>query len=164
MNDDNEPAVDSKLEAKASSEALLVEYAAAQSSAEHHDRLTWNIISIFWAASLVLFGFTLNHLGGITPILLNLLSCILGMTLVYFAWIFANQFRDIKNRKYKRCQNIEEILGMRQHRNEVNGPDSQQTNQKSGQGHEQGSQQSRLKAMTIIFCVVWGILFLYILF
>ena len=40
-------------------EQLLVEYQAAQTSAEHHDGLIWSISGVVWAASLVLLGILL---------------------------------------------------------------------------------------------------------
>jgi hypothetical protein len=41
---------------------LLTEYNAAQSSAEHHDRLVWTVSSILWAGSLALMGIILKNL------------------------------------------------------------------------------------------------------
>jgi len=44
-------------------DALLVEYQAAQGSAEHHDNLVWTVTSTMWGASLILLGFTLDQVG-----------------------------------------------------------------------------------------------------
>lgn len=96
-------------------EILLVEYQAAQSSAEHHDTLVWTVTSIIWAANLVLLGFMLNSINKIELKGWLLAFSFLGIFLCVNVWIFACQFRKIKNKKYNRCKFIEKKLKMRQH-------------------------------------------------
>ncbi len=94
---------------------LLVEYQAAQSSAQFHDGLIWSVTNVLWIAALVLFGFILTQMQNeALRVLLTALS-VLGLSLVVFAWICALQFNSIKNQKYKRCKEIEADLGMTQH-------------------------------------------------
>ena len=100
---------------KLDKESLLVEYQAAQSSAQFHDGLIWSVTNVLWVTALVLFGFILTQLHNhALRILLTALS-ILGLFLVVFAWFCALQFNSIKNQKYKRCKEIEADLGMTQH-------------------------------------------------
>jgi hypothetical protein len=96
-------------------EVLLAEYQAAQSSAEHHDRLVWTATSIIWGGSLVLMGFILkNPLKGWWGFV-QFLLCFIGILLTDFACFAQLDFRDKKNQKYDRCKEIEKILGMEQH-------------------------------------------------
>jgi hypothetical protein len=97
-------------------EVLLVEYQAAQESAQHHDNLIWTVTTILWSATLVLFGFVLGSLDkpNLRPILIFL--SILGIILTIAVWGFALQFNSVKRQKYNRCKTIERLLGMRQHR------------------------------------------------
>jgi len=96
-------------------QSLLVEYQAAQASAEHHDSLVWSVTNILWAASLVVFSFVLTKLG--QPNLKGLLSVLslIGVLLISYAWFCALQFSFIRNQKYKRCKVIEQKLGLKQH-------------------------------------------------
>jgi hypothetical protein len=98
-------------------EVLLAEYQAAQSSAEHHDRLVWTVSSIMWGGSLALMGIILKNpttdlWGGISKIFL----CFLGYRLARFVMDCQGEFRHLKNQKYRRCVEIEEVLGMEHHR------------------------------------------------
>ena len=95
-------------------EILLAEYAAAQSSAEHHDSLLWSATSIIWSGNLVLLGLAVTSLD--TPHSLPLLAslAVLGCVLVWFVDKFTQDFRSIKNQKYERCKKIEESLGLMQ--------------------------------------------------
>lgn len=100
---------------KPDKETLLVEYQAAQSSAQFHDGLIWSVTNVLWIAALVLFGFILTQLHNeALRVLLTALS-ILGLSFVVFAWFCALQFNSIKNQKYKRCKEIEADLAMTQH-------------------------------------------------
>jgi hypothetical protein len=97
-------------------ENLRVEYQAAQNSAQHHDNLVWSVTSVMWASSLVLMGFILRvikeaSLRGLVTVL-----SILGIVLMICVWIFALQLNAAKRHKYKRCKEIESILGLSQHR------------------------------------------------
>lgn len=100
---------------EADKESLLVEYQAAQSSAQHHDGLVWNVTNILWATALVLYGFILTKLGiKDLRILLTILSLI-GLLMILYAWFCALQFSFIRNQKYKRCKEIETKFGLKQH-------------------------------------------------
>jgi hypothetical protein len=97
-------------------EVLLVEYQAAQASAQHNDNLVWTITGIIWGGMLVLFGFVLGNLhNSDLKIILTLLS-ILGISLTIAVWRFAFQLNSVMKQKYERCKNIEKQLGMHQHR------------------------------------------------
>lgn len=98
------------------SQASLVEYQAAQASAEHHDGLLWSVTSIVWGASLVLVGFILGNLEKSTLRPLIGLLCGLGAFLTVFVWVSARQFRSLKIQKYDRCKRIEASFDFRQHR------------------------------------------------
>jgi len=97
-------------------QALLVEYQAAQASAEHHDNLIWTATNVIWGASLILLGFILQSVTNNGPRPLIIVLCILGLFLNIFVWISALQYNSVKNQKYRRCKEIEERLGLRQHR------------------------------------------------
>jgi len=101
---------------KAERDALLVEYQAAQNSAQHHDILLYTTTSVMWGASLILLGFILNNLANTALRPLITLLSILGLVLCVTVWIFALQFNSIKRQKYRRCKKIEEILNLSQHR------------------------------------------------
>ena len=45
-----------------SEQALLVEYEKAQDSAQHHDGIVWSVISMTWAAEMVLLGFVVSSI------------------------------------------------------------------------------------------------------
>jgi len=98
-----------------SEEALLVEYQAAQSSAQHHDGLVWTVTNILWALSIAVFGFVLTKLGesGLRTMLTGL--AFIGVMLLCYSWLCALQFSFIRNQKYKRCKEIESQLGLKQH-------------------------------------------------
>jgi hypothetical protein len=93
----------------------LAEYAAAQDSAQHHDSITWTVISIVWGASLVLMGFILSNLKDqpLRPLLTVL--CILGILLTACVWYARGKLNEIKKQKYERCKELEKVLGMKQH-------------------------------------------------
>jgi hypothetical protein len=100
--------------------ALLVEYEAAQSSAQHHDVLVWMVTNALWAMSFVMFGIALSVLDnpatktGSIKVLLSFLCCI-GIAMLVFAWYSSLQFANIRNQKYSRCKIIEAQLGLKQH-------------------------------------------------
>lgn len=99
--------------------ALLTEYGKAQDSAEHHDRLVWQVTSILWAANTLLLGFTLSALASGNTLLSRLISILLaviGVVLLWMAAVMQTQFRDLKRQKYDRCKEIERTLGLKQHR------------------------------------------------
>ncbi|HEY8095479.1 MAG TPA: hypothetical protein VIE65_05225 [Methylobacter sp.] len=104
-------------------DAMLVEYEAAQASAEHHDTLVWTVTNSLWALSMVLFGFAVSVLDkpavqsqvGIKVLLSGL--CFVGVSLLSYAWFCALQFASIRNQKYRRCKALEKHLGLQQHTN-----------------------------------------------
>ena len=126
---------------QATPEALLVEYQAAQASAEHHDNLVWTITSIIWGANLVLLGFILNVVDSSSmrgP--LTVLS-ILGILLPVAVLFFTFRLNSVKRQKYVRCREIEGILHLRQHTTVLYTP---------------GLQRWVYTAVTIALVVVWG--------
>ena len=100
---------------------LLIEYQEAQSSAEHHDNLGWSATASFWIGSLILLGFVINLIGHEENVKNNYIKalstviCAFGVFLTIAVWYIAIKLRDIKRQKYIRCQNIETILGFKQH-------------------------------------------------
>ena len=96
-------------------DTLLVEYQAAQDSAQHHDNLLWSVTSVIWGGSLVLMGFTLGGLGddAVRPVV-TILS-FLGIALTICVSIFSFQLNAVKRHKYARCRAIEAVLNMQQH-------------------------------------------------
>ena len=125
---------------KAERDALLVEYQAAQDSAQHHDTLLYTTTSLMWGASLILLGFILNDLTNtaLRPLITAL--GILGLVLCVTVWIFALQFNSIKRQKYTRCREIEEIMNLSQHRN---------------LRYVSGSQRFLYGIVTLIFILTW---------
>ena len=97
-------------------EQLLVEYQAAQNSAQHHDSLIWSINGVVWAGSLVLLGFTLQHAATTNLKYIVLLLSVVGILLNVKVWTFTYQLAKLKKQKYRRCKTIEKRLGLRQHR------------------------------------------------
>jgi hypothetical protein len=124
----NGPTEEGKKELTREEEILLVEYQAAQSSAEHHDTLVWTVTSIIWAGNLVLLGLVLNVIDKTElKCLISIFSAV-GILLCVSVWIFAGQFRKIKLSKYKRCVEIEKILNhMEQHSREMKPPRKQKS-------------------------------------
>jgi uncharacterized membrane protein YfcA len=98
---------------------LLVEYQKAQDSAEHHDDLV-STLSGLWLGSAVLIGFVLSGLGSSRiahhkPVLY--LVILVGVLVSVLALYWATRSRQIKDKKYERCREIENELGglMHQH-------------------------------------------------
>ncbi|MCX6099610.1 MAG: hypothetical protein NTX69_06315 [Candidatus Bipolaricaulota bacterium] len=105
----------------------LAEYAAAHSSAEHFDSMSWTIKSVLWGANLVLFGFSVTQLAerewfGCQTMLLVLLSAFVGMTTVVAACAWSYQCGKAIRYKYALCRRLEgEIeFGVSQHSEIVN--------------------------------------------
>ena len=98
-------------------EVALAEYQAAQASAEHHDQLVWTVTSILWGASLVLLGFVLDAMTGTPspPIALFYFLAGLGILITIAVTIYTFSLRYIKVKKYKRCRELEVLLGAEQH-------------------------------------------------
>lgn len=105
-----------KVDKNKDKDILLVEYQAAQESAQHHDNLIWTTTTIIWSVTLILFGFVIDNLNNPNNrIILTFLS-ILGIFLTAAIFVFVLQFNSIKRQKYDRCKAIEKILDMYQHR------------------------------------------------
>jgi hypothetical protein len=96
-------------------DVLLVEYQAAQDSAQHHDNLVWTTTGIIWGSSLVLLGFVLANLTTSPLKLVITALSALGLLLCAFVWTAAVQFGSVKSQKYNRCKEIEQLLGLKQH-------------------------------------------------
>jgi uncharacterized membrane protein len=91
---------------------LLVEYRKAQDSAEHHDNLVSSIFGV-WVGSAVLIGFVLTglsskHVTQYKSVLI--LVVITGWALTCLSMYWATRSHLIKEKKYKRCQDIEVAL------------------------------------------------------
>jgi hypothetical protein len=119
---------------------FLVEYEAAQDSAQHHDNLVWPATSAMWGASLILVGFVLGNLSheNLRP-LITVLG-VLGITLCVTVWIFARQYASIRNQKYARCKELEKIFGFNQH---------------SNLRHRRGSQRFLYGLVMVFFILTW---------
>jgi hypothetical protein len=119
---------------------FLVEYQAAQNSAQHHDNLVWPATSVMWGASLILIGFVLNNLSNANLRPLITASGILGIMLCVFVLRFRSQYASIKNQKYTRCKELEKLFGFRQH---------------SNLSYPRGSMQKLYCVVTVFFIVTW---------
>ncbi|MHB9003917.1 MAG: hypothetical protein ACYC6C_07610 [Coriobacteriia bacterium] len=94
---------------------LLVEYQAAQESAQHHDHLVASWTSIVWSAVVVLLGLAVPVVaGGRLPVLMTLVA-VLAILLLLWVLVFALMFGSVKRQKYERCKQIESELGLHQH-------------------------------------------------
>lgn len=125
-------------------EVLLVEYQAAQESAQHHDNLVWTVTALIWGGMLVLFGFVLGNLDNVSLRLILILLSIIGITLTIAVLVFMLQFNSVMRQKYQRCKTIELLLGMRQH-NELK--------------YTPGLQKIIYKIITILFVIAWFTVF-----
>jgi len=96
-------------------EVLLVEYQAAQDSAQHHDSLVWTVTTILWGGTLALFGFVLGNIDKPNLRLILTFLSILGIAVTIAVWGFALQLNSVKRQKYRRCKEIEKLLGMHHH-------------------------------------------------
>jgi hypothetical protein len=94
----------------------LTEYAKAQDSAEHHDTLLWTVVGILVSGIAALFGFALQYFDGNQPKWKFGLLAVLGMLFSALIWFFVSSFAGIRKQKYDRCIKIEELLGMKNHR------------------------------------------------
>lgn len=121
-------------------EQLLVEYQAAQSSAEHHDGLIWTITGVVWGASLILLGFLLQQVDKPQLKHIIVLVSVLGVLMNVKVWVYTYQLAAVKNHKYDRCKVIESHLGLRQHSTLV---------------YASGRQKLFYSAVMILFIIVW---------
>lgn len=119
---------------------LLVEYQAAQDSAQHHDTLIWLINSVIWSASLILLGLLLKSSPDRSMILIVSIVSLLGIFLVIKVWIYTFQLAELKRKKYERCKEIEKRLGFTQHTSVV---------------WKSGMQRVLYSIVMILFIVIW---------
>jgi uncharacterized membrane protein len=96
-------------------QSLLVEYQAAQDSAQHHDNQVWTTTGIIWGAGLILIGFVVQSIGDARLKLPVVAVCILAILMLIYLWVMAFQLNSVKNQKYTRCKEIESILNLEQH-------------------------------------------------
>ena len=96
--------------------ALLVEYQAAQDSAQHHDNQIWSGTGVIWGSNLILLGFILSNLtqASLRPLIVVL--SLLGFFLNVYAWIAAVRATSVKRQQYARCKEIEATFDLHQHR------------------------------------------------
>lgn len=129
-------------------ESKLMEYQMAQESAQHHDNLVWTVSTLTWGVSSVLLGFVLNNVEENTLNYVILLFCLIGIFLIICSWMFARQFRNIRNQKYRRCKALERELGLLQH---------------TKTEHPVGSQSFWYSGVMVLFLVTWGAVSLQVL-
>ena len=128
-------------------EVLLVEYQAAQESAQHHDNLVWTVTALIWGGMLVLFGFILGNLDNASLRLILILLSIIGIALTIAVLVFTLQYNSVTRQKYQRCKTIELLLGMRQH-NELK--------------YTPRLQKIIYNIITILFVIAWFIVFMLV--
>ena len=96
-------------------EIKLVEYQAAQSSAQHHANMSWTATNILWASSFILLGFVLNDIDKAEKSTLIIIISVLGIILSSYIFFIDRQLNHVMVQKYKVCKTIESQLGMSQH-------------------------------------------------
>ena len=95
-----------------SARARLVEYRAAQESAQFNDLTVWIATGITWGLSALLLGFALSNPA---RRLATAIVSIVGILLVIFQWQVQGSLRSVKKQKYDRCKQIEAEFGMTNH-------------------------------------------------
>lgn len=100
-------------------EILLVEYEKSQDSAEHFDKTFWNVTSIFIAASFLLLGLAASKPLSDLSQPSQQMICIFGLSIMIVLVFISFDFIRYNRLKYKRCKEIEGLLGMKQHRRTV---------------------------------------------
>lgn len=132
-----------KVDKNKDKDTLLVEYQAAQESAQHHDNLFWTTTTIIWGVTLILFGFVIDNLNNPNNRIILIFLSILGIFLMITVFVFVLQFNSIKRQKYDRCKTIEKILDMHQHRDLK---------------YYTGVQRVVYGIITIFFIIAWSII------
>jgi hypothetical protein len=94
---------------------LLVEYQAAQDSAQHHDQLIWSITSILWASGLVLLGLVISAMDRPGLRIPLSIGCVLAIAVTAYLWWCVRLMRAIKVQRYDHCKSIEKQLGLKLH-------------------------------------------------
>ena len=93
-------------------EALLAEYAAANSVYLTYDGFRWQAGSFLIAGVFVYWGFLINTSGNVS---VTTVSSILVALLMSCWMLFANHYRQLYMHKLERMWEIERLLGMEQH-------------------------------------------------
>jgi len=88
---------------------LLTEYQAAQEMACHYDKMNWTIGTILIAATFAMVGLVGDKFH-MYPSLAGLSFVSLGIWRLYY-----ERHKKIQDVKWERLQEIEKILGLRQH-------------------------------------------------
>lgn len=96
-------------------EVLLVEYQMAQSSAQHHEHISWVVTGICWTANAFIMGAIINVPSEDKNEVSILLLSLIGLLIAFFQWKQDKYLQKVKLAKYLRCKTIEKSLGMRQH-------------------------------------------------
>lgn len=132
-----------KVDKNKDKDTLIVEYQAAQESAQHHDNLIWTTTTIIWSVTLILFGFVIDNLNNPNNRIILIFLSILGIFLMAAVFVFVLQFNSIKRQKYDRCKTIEKILDMHQHRDLK---------------YSKGVQRVVYGIITFFFIITWSII------
>jgi len=98
------------IKSEQSIEHLLVEYQAAQDSAQHHDNQVWHLTSMVWASNFILLGIIMDRAFNPKYSFFVIFLAILGILLTRYSQICQKQWRDMKNQKYTRCKEIEKTI------------------------------------------------------
>jgi hypothetical protein len=94
-------------------ESLRTEYTATQDAYLHYDSFSWQVGSILIAGAFVFWGFLLDK--NVEPSLIGTGACLIS--LLMSAWfMYTHHCRQIYLAKLHRIYQIEELLGMEQHR------------------------------------------------
>jgi hypothetical protein len=92
--------------------ARMVEYRAAQDSAQFNDLVVWIATGITWGLSALLLGVALAN--PTRRVVTGMLS-IVGILFVIFQWQVQGSLRSVKKQKYDRCKQIEAEFKMTNH-------------------------------------------------
>ena len=117
--------------------ARLVEYRAAQESAQFNDLIVWIATGIFWGISAILLGVALANPA--RRLAIGILSGV-GILLIVFQWQVQGSLRFVKKQKYERCKQIEAEFGMTNH---------------SGVVYRHGAQTSVLRGIVGLMIAAW---------
>jgi len=117
--------------------ARLVEYRAAQESAQFNDLIVWIATGIFWGISAILLGVALAN--PTRRLAIGILSGV-GILLIVFQWQVQGSLRSVKKQKYERCKQIETEFGMTNH---------------SGVVYRHGAQTGVLRGISGLMIAAW---------
>ena len=126
------------------SDRIEIEYQTAQDSAHHQDQLIWTTTGILWTANVIFLGFVLSGLGKDGVRLVLSVLCFLGAFLTAMVWRFSLIWREVRNRKYKVCQAIEQSGGF-VHKHHT----AEET------AYPKGSMTKWYRVVSVVFILVW---------